>query len=334
MSDQGFLFAPPPKLSAAERHAALLAQPIEALWGAAPVAKDIAKVRERLGPLRPGDLTLATLESFCEGDAKALITPKRLFLFVADKMKALGLHWRKVEKWPGRKLVTDWWGEEFRQRHEEGYAWDLHQTVNGPAWKSRDHEAAMLLVTGIGPMVLAPGVAFEDGVPDEMERWFDTPADRFEVPHDACQERLYPGTLVVQQDGRWRASEPLREAQRPEAVVVAETEDGFLLDRAQAALCEPVARAAMGAYLDETLAIGGQPTLSGFQNRFAVYIAGVLSQNARVEKGKVYAFPFRFGQKKKTPGDLAAEAERERENEAYYEGIMSQPTLHFVRGGR
>jgi hypothetical protein len=60
----------------------------------------------------------------------------------------------------------------------------------------------------------------------------------------------------------------------------------------------------------------------------------VLSQNARVEKGKVLAFPWKQGQRKQTPADEVAAAEQERENEAYYEQVLAMPALKIGRGGR
>lgn len=334
MSDQRPLFAPPPKPTPAEQHAALLASPITALWkdGKEPKKGDTERVQVLTSYATRGldapNATVGHLSRVPLDFVKGQL-PKRLFDIVVAAMQERGIPLQKAPKWPGRKLVTDIWAAEYLRNVGRGYDWDLHLASSGPAWKSTDHEAAMLCVVGAGATVLLPNVAVDGDLPPEVESWHEDAPQTLLVPAEAARAQLRLGQLVSKVGARWEPWKPTVEGLAAEAVVVEETEDGWVVDTSKRARVSAVLRSAMAAHIQEALHNRDVARMSAFVRQFAVYMGGVLEQNAAPMPQNVIAFHWKAaGQQARRRGadDEAARllAERERQEQAEQQARMAR----------
>lgn len=308
MSAQRTLFAAPAP-------ADLLRQPIDALWpgGKEPKKGDTERVQYLCAnanrDLRFEDATLGHLVRLPLSHIKGVL-PKRLFETVESRMASLGIPLQKAPKWPGRKLVTDLWAAEYLQNAGRGYDWDLHLTQTGPAWKSSDHEAAMLCVVGAGATVLLPGVAVDGDLPPEVEAWHQDESRRVPVPAEAARAQLRLGQLVSRVGARWQPWKATEAGVAAEAVVVEETEDGWVVDTSAKARVSAVLRAAMAAHIQESLHNRDAARMSSFVRQYAVYMGGVLAQNAAPMPQNVIAFPWKASGHHARRRDTDGEVER------------------------
>lgn len=325
-------------LFAAPAPADLLRQPIDALWpgGKEPRKGDTERVQYLCAnanrDLRCEDVMLGDLARLPRSYIKGVL-PKRLFETVESRMASLGIPLQVAPKWPGRKLVTDLWAEEYRKRLGENYPWDLHLTVGGPAWRSTDHEAAMLLVVGAGPMVLMPNVAIEGDVPPEVAAWHEDAPRRVPVPAEAARAQLRLGQLVSRVGARWEPWRPTVEGLAAEAVVVEETDEGWVVDTSQKARVVAVLRQAMAAHINEAAVNREEPRMTGLVRSMAVYMGGVLSQNAAEVPRNVIAFRWKAAGQQAARSATDAEVERllaERERQEQEEERRAAGS----RGGR
>lgn len=278
--------------------AALL--PVYALWdleSAPPKKGDPQKVYAAVrlmvdgcGDLGDADMRLEHVCGLTAADARTHITPKRLFDFVTQRLKALKLGWKVVEKWPGKRVVTDMWAAAFRNEMGKSYVWDLAAAAHAAAFTSKDHEGAMAVVATVGHMVMVGGCQDEEDMLP-WAGWFKTPPDRLDIGVEDSSCALREGQLVRLDGARWRPSRGDGE-DHPEAVVVALTDEGYTLDRSQRAIVEAAVSAAMSAYIHETSQNRGDPRLRNFAGNLGRYIPPVLSANAAEERQKVIAFRF------------------------------------------
>lgn len=292
--------------------AALL--PVYALWGledATPKKGDPQKVYAAVRLMVDGceglgdaDMRLEHVCGLTAADARTHITPKRLFDFVTQRLKTLKLGWKVVEKWPGKRVVTDLWAAAFREEMGKSYVWDLAAAAHAAAFTSKDHEGAMAVVATVGHMVMVGGCQDEEDMLPWAD-WFRTPPDRLDIGVEDSSCALREGQLVKLDGARWRPSRGDGE-DHPEAVVVALTDGGYTLDRSQRAIVEAAVSAAMSAYIHETHNNRGDPRLRNFAGNLGRYVPPVLSANAEAERQKVIAFRFLPG------GHQPTRAERER----------------------
>lgn len=287
-----------------------LGRPVSALWEGQgePKKGDVRRVQDAVWTLNQ-DLVLdeVTVGDLCEvtaTDARTMITP-RLFKWLDGRLKALKLGWKVVEKWPGRRVVTDLWATAFRDEMGKSYTWDLMQTAHNAAFTSKDHEGAMAVVAAVGHMVMVGGCQDEDDMLP-WANWFKTPPDRLDIGVEQSSCALREGQLVRLDGARWRPSRCDGE-DHPEAVVVALTDGGYTLDQSQRAIVEAAVSMAMSAYIHETSQNRGDPRLRNFASNLGRYLSGVLSANAEAEWQKVIAFRFLPG------GHQPTRAEREQQ---------------------
>lgn len=296
------------------------ALPIEALWhdpAFPPPPKDVAKVRQRVAEalgLVASDVTVATLCEMTAADARDFITPARLFKHVSTALGRLRLGWKKVERWAGRRVVTDLWSAAFLETQGVGYGWDLAATAHDAAWASKDHEGAMAVVAAVGHMVMVGGCTEEEDMLPWAD-WHRTGADRLtvNVADTACA--LREGQLVRLDNEQWRPSRG-GGTDHPQAVVVATAAGGYTLDRSQRAIVEAAVKAAMVAYIHETAANRGDPRLKNFAGNLGRYLPQVLLSNAAEERQRVIAFRFLPGGHQPTKAELEQQAIEDAAREA------------------
>lgn len=240
------------------------------------------------------EMRLADLCRLTAPEARTHITPKRLFDFVNRRLTSLGLSWRKEEKWPGRKVVTDLWGEVWNDFTDKVDPWDLHLCAQGP-FASKDNEGALTVRDGIGALVLTPGVLYEtpDEQPDAVRRWYASEPDVLEIRVEESRAALQEGQLVLRDGARWRPAD-LTRGEAPEASVGSETPDGYTLDRSPRAIVLPFLASMMRSYIQEARASGDKPSLQGFARRLQVYASLVAEVQHEDVQRAVVALPFRL----------------------------------------
>lgn len=277
--------------------------PIYALWGAeaeAPKKGDLQRVVSAVrlmvdgcDHLESNTMTIGDVAKLTAPEARTHITPKRLFDFVNRRLAALKLGWRVEEKWPGRRVVTDLWRDVWLDVVGTNYPWDLHLCSKGP-FESKDHQGALTVRDGIGPMVLAQGEVWEEGeeIPAELQRWYASAAEPLSITHEEAQGVLQEGQLVLLDGERWRPAD-LSQGERPQASVVVATVDGYELDRSTRAIVEPFLASTMRSYILEMRSLREQPSLQGFSRRLQAYVGLVAGVQHEDVQRQVVALPFR-----------------------------------------